>query len=476
MPAEIGYERTALLIAKEPFDATNFTDVEGFTITGEQPAGTVTRIAFLRGGNLYRFNGADMVDIGDLNAGNVLANGNVPAELTALTDIPFLVGKKIYPVIALHADADTKLSPTIKIGLKVRSNTAAYEKIIESPQYTLAADGDDAVPRIADIFAHTTCHGKGSVTIQVRLQNERGEWTNYMPLTAAAQEEALAVQFRITYNVTKTDGTDSAKVDSITVRHNMGATAVSGDVAELYSVIRNYETALQTCYVIVRHKFLRDSVIRAYVNFMQPPKTRELIFIGQGTGSVNQYILGVDGVRDTGIDQNTLKIFVDGEMIDEFGYNVEVNEVTVNAPVDAAITASYEYGHGVENWLEMSKLIDSQPYLDEENTYMSRFSYTLPDDDAIDTTLSNVRISLERSSGSVKNESLGTASGLIQQVVLPHAAKQETISLNADWSYNPDNRVLTYVAAEDTELLLSYDYVGEQQIIYSFAAGWAVKI
>lgn len=466
-----GYERNALLISNEPLDATNATDIDGFTVTSNVPTGTIARLAFKLDDVIYRLSGSSLAEIGEATTDNILSNGNIPAELNALSSIPAFVGKKIYPIIALHADEDTTASPTVKLALKTRSNSAVYQKVVDSPIYALATDSEDTLPRISDITCKTTCTGDASVNVQVRLLN--GDWSNFMPLTAAAQAEAEAVQFRLTYSVTNI-GSDSAKVDSITIRHNLGATAVSGDVAELYSVVQNYEVPLQTCYVIVRHKLLRDAEIRAYVNFMQPPDKRELIFIGEGIGLNNQYILGIDSIRDSNIDQSTLKIFVDGVQLDDFGYNVEVSEVTVNAPIGAAITASYDYNHGVENWLEMSKLIDSQPYIDDNESYMTRFSYVLPDADAVNTTQSNVRLSLYRSGGTVTDEDLGSASGLIQQIILPHAAKQETIIFNADWSYNPDSRLLTYVAAKDTPLTLSYDYLGEQQLIYSFAAGWAV--
>ena len=478
-----GYERNALLVSKSPFDATNVTGVDGFTITGEQPVGTARRLAFKLDDKIYRFNGTSLAEIaGDLNVGNILSNGNIPEDLVTLTDIPEFVGKKIFPIIALHADDDITLSPTVKIGLKLHSGSATYQKPVISPEYELAYDGD-SVPRIADIICHTTCTGDATANASVRLKYADGTWSNFIPLAAAAQQEATHVQFKLDYNVTRLDGVDSAKIDSITIRHNLGATAVSGNVAELYSVVQNYDESLQTCYIVVRHAPLRDAEIRAYVNFMSPPKKRELIFIGEGDGTLKQYSLGVDGVKDTGIDQNTLHIYIDGEEISDFGYNVEVSEVTINAPVGAAVTASYEYGHDDENWLEMSRPMNPQPYMDdldeltgEPRTYMSRFSYTLPDDAAVDTSTSNVRISLYRASGSVTNESLGKASGLVQQIVLPHAARQDTIQLNADWSYNNDTRVLTFVADRDKDLLLTYDYLGEQQIIYSWAVGWAVAI
>lgn len=478
-----GYERNALLVSKSPFDATNATGVDGFTITGEQPVGTARRIAFMLDDKIYRFNGASLAEItGDLNTANILSNGNIPEELAPLTDIPAFVGQKIYPIIALHADDDITLSPTIKLGLKTHSGSAVYQKVVDTPEYLLASDNGDSLPRIADIICHTTCTGDATATATVRLKNGAGVWSNFMPLSAAAQCEAVSVQFRLTYNVARLDGVDSAKINSITIRHNLGATAVSGNVAELYSVVQNYDESLQTCYIVVRHAPLRDAEIRAYVNFMKPPQSRELIFLGEGDGTLKQYALGVDGVKDTGIDQNTLHVFIDGDEISDFGYNVEVSEVTINAPVGAAVTASYQYGHDDETWLEMSRPMNPQPYMDdlddfgEPRTYMTRFSYTLADDAAVDTSTSNVRISLYRASGSVTNESLGKASGLVQQIILPHAARQDTIQFNADWSYNNDSRVLTYVAERDKDLLLSYDYLGEQQIIYSWAVGWAVAI
>ena len=272
--------------------------------------------------------------------------------------------------------------------------------------------------------------------------------------------------------VTTLDGTDSAKISSILVQHTMGAAAVSGEVAELYSTIQNYETDLKTCYLVVKHKRLIDSHIEAYVNFKTEPLRRELIPLGTSTGTIQTLPLAVDGVKDTGIDQDSIQLFADGVPITGFGYNTGASTVTINnVGAGKAISASYDYGHAKEDWLEMIHQIDQQPYK-EDGTYMTRFEYVLPDSET-DKKISNVRMSLVRPTGKVENSSLGVGTGAVQQFVLPHAAKQETIQLNGDWSYNPDSQIITVIAPNGQELIISYDWIGETPSVISWTAGWS---
>ena len=80
---------------------------------------------------------------------------------------------------------------------------------------------------------------------------------------------------------------------------------------------------------------------------------------------------------------------------------------------------------------------------------------------------------LNETTGTVTNASLGKATGKTQQVVLPHLATPGTIHIDADSTYDFYSRVLTFRANKNTALTISYDYVGEQHQIYSWAAGWA---
>ena len=474
---EFSFSRQALLVSKKPFDTTGQTSVEGFTISGNEPTGTTRRFIFKVDDNLYKFSGSNVVSYtsaGELE--DILANGNTAAEVNAVTSIPAWLNKKIYPIIALQAPVDASGLPTANITLKVRCQNDVYEKIVETPEYELAvAEGSSVIPRIADISVNTAATGNASVAVAVKLQNPSGEWSDYMGVTDALNQEAVAVQFRFTFTVTTLNGADSVKVNSINVKHTMGATAVSGDTAEIYSIVQNYESDLQTCYVIVKHKELVDSKIQAFVNFMSEPKKRVLIPLGTASGVLEQFSLGVDGEKDTGINQGSIQVFADGVPVTNFSYNVEVSEVTVNATAGAAITASYEYGHDKETWLEMPVQVYQQPYLDD-GTYMTRFSYTLDDDDAVGMKMSNIRIQLYRPTGHVDRASLGVGTGLIQQFVLEHQAKQETIDCNADWQYDPDSQILTCVAEKGTEIVISYDWLGENQTLYSFTAGWSAAV
>ena len=96
----------------------------------------------------------------------------------------------------------------------------------------------------------------------------------------------------------------------------------------------------------------------------------------------------------------------------------------------------------------------------------------MPDDETSDMKISNVRILLIRPSGRVENEFLANATGLVQQFILPHAAKQDTIEINGEFSYDEDTRVLTFVGTKGTPIQISYDYAGEQPVVTGFIAAW----
>ena len=298
-----------------------------------------------------------------------------------------------------------------------------------------------------------------------------------MNLEDAIEHDADAIQFQYTFNVTEIDGADSAKINGVTYSYATGAAAVSGANADLYTIVQNYESDLQTCYLIVKHAPLVDSQINAFVNFMSTPKQRELITIGTSNGSKQTLALGVNSVKDTGIDPASIRLYVDGAPLLVFDYNIKQSEVTVTLESGKVITASYDYNHDAENWLPMEKVIDSQPYLDD-GTYMSRYVYVLPDDDTAGKQISNVRLQLVRPSGKVKNQSLGKATGKTQMIALPHRADESTITLNVDtdsWSYEPDSQILTFVGTKNEEITLSYSWTGEQNVLLGLVAGWSAS-
>lgn len=458
--------RQAMLTSNAALDATSVTAVDGFSISGEEPAGTSRRVMFKIDDKIYRFvNGTLTEYTGGATLANVLADGNTVAELTALTNIAALVGKEIYPIIALSSTGGD--NPTIKIGINVTNTTETKTWAVSTAVYDLEIPGGGAIPTITTITADSAAAGSGTVTIKVRLKDAAGVWSNWMLLDDAANQDAQRIQFRLILTVDSV-GTDSAQIDSITVNYISNQALVTGSTADLYSIVADFETDLRLCYLLVRHKQLLDSTIDAFVNFLPAYKTRDRIQVGTGTGSAAQYNLGVGGSVDAQIDPASIRVLVDGVATDEFDYNTAAGQITVNASSGVSVLASYNYDCGLEQWRQMS-VETQQPYGD--GTYMTRFTYTLPDGE--DAHRANVRLRFNRPAGSVENASLGTATGKTQQIVLPHLATTSSIYFNADWSYDFDTRVLTFIAKKNTALTISYDYVGEQHKIFSWAAGWS---
>ena len=466
---EFTFNKSSLLTPKTPFNTAGQNYVDGFEVSGAEPAGSQRKILFKVDDALYKFTEGNPVTVGGAaDFDNVLANGNTPADLAEITGVPSWVDKQIYPLIALYSPSDALAFPTLKLGLKVRASTDVYEKTVETAEFELSGTSGNS-PRIVNIDVTSKTTGRGAVNITARIKNG-GEWGEYVAYQSLKEVEANAIQFRIRYTVSTIDGADSAKVEKIVVRHTQGTAVVSGDSAEIYSVMRDYEHALQTCAVTVHHKRLVDSKISAFVNFVKPTAQRIFLPIGISSGSAQTLTLGENGVADTNVDPATIQLFANGSPIINFSYNTETSEVTINTIANQEVTATYNYGRQKENWREMSVDVDQQPY--DDGSYLTRFTYALPDEDLDNQTVTNIRLQLYRTSGSVIDEVLGTATGFTQLFVLDHAAKAETIQVNASFSYDEDSQILTCVAPEGTEIKASYDWLGESHTIYSWAAAW----
>lgn len=453
--------KSAFLAAKQPLDCSSVTNVDGFNITGVEPEGSRRRLLFKIDDTIYKFasNGNLVAHAGNGDYDDVIANGNSVTKLNSLTDIPAFVGKQIYPLIAIRAKEDSD-APTIKVILKTRTVNDTLSKTVFSPVYTLTGNS----PKIVDVNADSECTGQGSVSIKCRLFNDNA-WGAWLTLSSAANRLAEKIQFRFIYSVVNI-GSDSAQVTCVSFRHTTGNGSVNGDISDIFSVINDFEVPLQTAYLIVRHKRLIDSLIEPFVAFRPKPKQRTRYSIGVADGTLQSFTL-----PDDHIDHSTLAVYVNGEPIDNFDYNLEVNEITLNATTGSIIAASYDYDCGVEQWLPMTRQGDQQPY--DDGSYMSRFSFndSLPDD-----TLSKalVRIRLNKTSGSVSHQPLGLATGYQQQAVLPHRMTSLALTKKTDFSYDESSQILTFTHAAGTDIFYSGKFVGEQHTVYSFAAGFAL--
>lgn len=401
---------------------------------------------------------------------SVLSEGNAIADLTGITSIPAFIGQQIYIAEALIAPFDATVLPALSVTLNGHNNQDQYQHDEESAEYTLANSDVD----IVSVTADSTITGQATAAVMVSLK-QAGTWSGYMTMIDAKGKKASAIKYKATYTVTKLDGTDSAKVNKVSVIYCAGTSTVSGDTAEILTITQDYENGLSFAQCLVKHKALMDAQIKAFVSFRSAPKKRIMVAVGTGNGQTQTVKLGAkDGqgnfVPDTGINHNTLSVQYDGKPVFDYGYNTETSELTFIAANGVAVTANYEYGWEQENWLEMVAQ-DFQLYNDS-GMYGTKFTYTLPSG-TTDKTISDIKIQLYRPSGHVDNASLGNATGQRQLFVLPHYAKKETIVCNGSWSYDDSSRILTVVADKDTPLVIGYDWIAETQEVYGLTAGWA---
>lgn len=459
--------KQGLLISKAGLNCTAATSVEGLDITGTQLEGTERALAFKVDDTWNKLAVTDGVaelselPTQDITIESLLAEGNTVAELSEITSIPGFVGKTVYPAMALYADSSAVAMPSLGLKLKVRNNQDLYKDEQISQEYLLA----DTDVEIVSIIADTDVTGQAVANVMVSIK-QSGIWSDWMTMLAAKGQKASAVKYKAVYTVSTLDGTDTAKVNSVSCVYCIGNNkAVSGDTAEIITITQNYENDLQFAQCMVKHKPLMDAVINAFVAFRSAPKKREMINIGTGNGDTQTITLA-----DTGINHNTLSVQYDGRPVYDYSYNTETSQITFTAAEGVAVTATYQYGWEAETWRQMTAQ-EPQVYNDT-GLYATKFTYTLPDD-VTGKTISNIKVQLYRPAGTVAAQVLGTATGQRQLFVLPHYAKKETIRSNAQFSYDDKSRVLTVVGDKDSEIKVSYDWIAETHEVRGLVAGWA---
>lgn len=466
------------------WDCRYVTAVNGFNIQYTQPSSSKIRVVFKVEDDYMIFNNSVLQPFAyDASSSiDVLKYGNTVADLISLGSIPGFVGKRIWPVIALQAPSTLTAMPTISIGVVVQRGSEELSRTDESRVIELASSDSGGVPQISSITTVTDKVGNVSLDVKVRVRNADGNWSNYMKFSEVYGLEATAVQFQMTYNVSTTDGSDSATIKKIIIEHTTGETMVSSDgSAYLYSTVADYEVPLQRCYVTVRHSPLNDSEIRAYVNFMHKTKHRDLYKIGTANGSLQTFILGVNGERDPNIVAASVELYAGKSLIDDFAYTSDLSEVRLTAESGQEIYATYDYGHDVETWRRMT-LEKTEPFNPKDGSCTSYYSYTLPDEEAGDAdnpkTVSNVRLFFYRPLGKVENENLGKTNGKAQLFYLPHIPRASSITFSdstIQHDFDPESYILTVQGKKaNRDIIISYNWIGERVEVYSFTAGWSV--
>ena len=472
------FQPRGYIVSKKPIDTTGQASINGFEIEGVEPSGSIRTAVFKIDDSYYYFpnivNGeAVPVEFPyEIDIDNLLNYGTPLSNLATITSIDNWAGLKIYPIIALQApSSDSAMIPTAKIGIKSVASTDQLSKTEETAEYEFMTQAGMKAS-IIDVSARTTTTGSSSISIRAMLKNE-GEWSSEYQLSELKNLDAEAIKFKITYTVSALNS-ETAKVDQIQIRYSSGGSgAVAGSEADIVSIEQNYENGLRFAQATIRHSKLIDGMITAYVSFRSQPLQRTLLEIGTGTGEVYTYNLKTESQEgnDPKIDQTSLRIFIDGVEKTGFNFNSGTSQVTLTAPINSVISASYLYAIEEEYWRQMEQTA-VEPYK-QTGWYATHFEYSMPDDEN-GKPIASVKFILDRPVGDVINENLGVGTGLTQTFVLPHKAKIETIRIpNAEFSYDEDSQMLKVVAQRGTELNLSYSWVAESQEIDGFTAGFA---
>ena len=459
-----------LVTLKTPINLLDKSKVKGFTIAGIQPANTNRKVAFKvdnKWNKLTTEGALSPLPTQAITSDSVLAEGNTVAELTALTNVPSLVGKMVYPAFALYANSNATVMPTIGMTVKAEIDTTVdvYTKTAYSQEFVLHNERD--VP-IKSITVDSNTKGNGKVTLKARYATFGAEqtekWSGYVDILSVINKKCHKLQIKADYRVSITNGSDSATLNDVVITYAKDAVAKADGSTDLVTLTEKFTNDLTYVHAYIKHKELIDADLKAYVRLQKTPKKADFKLIGYGTGARKTY-----KVTDSSINQDSLMVYVNGKAFYDFDFNTETSEIILVADVDVPINATYEFGWELFNYVEMQKGVSQ---VNDSGAYTTEYSYTIPAHEG-ELTVTAIKYELIRPKGKVTKNVIGVGTDKRQIIQLPHFARKETISCNGKWSYDYDSKRLTVIAPAGTDIVISYDWIAESPVVYGVMAGWA---
>ena len=448
------YIKQALLISQTPVDLTAFNRLDKITVQGSEPDGSKRRFMFQMDGKTYKFSGQDLVEYtGTVNIDNVLASGNTAAQLAAVQYNTALVGKKIYPVIALYAESQDL--PTAKL---VFSATDANEVL----DYTFEPNQMSCHGMLLGFGWDTEVHGAASAGFKVKIKNEaNGEWSDYMTLTEAKRQHAWKIQPKWYFHVDAVAPENYVTINSFSVYYSPDENfRVYGDTAYLTSVVKNFGVNLTGCVLVVRHEPLDGGSLAAHVCFQKKRK------------SVSDEVLGYksSGVYKTANKflPSTLKVYVNGNVAESFIIKPDCQSFEVYesqwATAPYSVSCDYSYGADDEEWLEMTA---DTPEPTDNGLYASRFYLA---NAAANKPLGAIRITVNRARST--NSTTRVATGEEQRVQFSRDP-DEVYCDAEEWIHDGENNEIIFTSPEGQTVNISYDWHGETPVIRGWTAAFS---
>lgn len=467
------YIKQALLVSSAPLDLSNYNRLDKITVLGNEPEGSKRRFMFKMDNKVYKFSGQNLVEYtGTVNIDNVLDNGNTAAQLAAVSNNSQLVGKNIFPIIALYTESANL--PTAKIEVSASYTVEVLDfNNEENPMYFYDEITDPSGGRVEGTILGFSwdieTNGDAEAGIKVKLL-QNGEWSNYMTLTEAKGQNAKGVQPKYYYHVDAVNGTNSVKIKKFYVHWSPETNfRVYGDTAYLTSVVKNFGLDLKSCVLVVRRAKLDGGSISADVCFQ---KTRK---------SVSGLTLGVAGSNPgtslntaaweghcSNIIPNTIKLYANGNQIDKFTFDGATDTFLVDAKEAAnlnyaTITADFQYDADDETWLPMTA---DDPEPADNGVYTSRFFLENP---GKHKQLGAIRIAVTR--GRDVKSTTRVATG--EEQTIQFSREPDEIESDADfWVFDDETNIFTFTSPAGQTVNVSYSWHGKTPVLYGWQAAF----
>lgn len=449
------------------FDCSKATQVKGFSLNTNQPAGTKIFVAFNTGsgwGNLSSSGTLSVFSQSEPDFDTLERFANTPDQLKAISSVPDFVGKSVRFAVGLYSPDPDNSIPSFSCSIKCTTGSQLLSVSDTSPEFELSENS-----QISGIEITPNSSGNASVNVTGRVRSN-GSWSPWQSVQSLAGLSADAVQLQAVYSVQALNS-GSAAISQAKIIYTNNSGKISGMASgEIVSLTEDWYMNVRQCRLTLKHQPLESANIRAFVAFRQQPAVILGENLGIGTGTRKTFQL--KNVK--GLKYDTVRVYYDGVRVySGYEVNCEVGRVTCSAPDGAVVTCDYEHNWENELWHEMT-LTQRQSLLDYDT---SEFRFLLPKDN-VSRSICAVKISLDMASGHINNEVLGLGTGKTQTYQLAHQVRDGRLTLtansnaisNKNWRILDDAHFVKITAPLGQTIRASYDWISNSPLIWQFAA------
>lgn len=455
-------------------DATNMSAVKSIEVVSTEPTGTSARYLLKPdGGSWMKYNttsGAfEAAATQTPTDASALSEGNTKAEVQAITStekLAIFAGKKVDVFVGISADDTATEMPTFtNIIFHGTTGSTVLETKVTSDAIKLTETGKAV--EILDIKTVTSYTANASAAVNVSVQNENGEWSEYADYTkyiTSPATKAVSIKFQGKLTVDSV-GTAEASISSVTIKHRTEDVAVFTEgTGTCISQTYTFTEEMTGAHLMIKHPTVLDTVVNAYITLRAKPVSVTGELLGEGTGASQTATLK----NTTNVASHGFTLYFDDEPQPSSMYAMSSSDakVTWTAPAGKRVTADYIYNWQKENFVAMSR---DASYPDTLNPDMveEQFNYQATADTDPKGAVAAVRIDLEQKKGTVTDEAIGVGNGALQSFTLAHKAKDETLVVKIDgvetneYTYKEATRVLFVTAAQGKKITASYKWAAD---------------